>query len=120
MKMPITFFKSFLVVFSSLLLTTQVFAAGADIIAGIKNLKTPVPGYFSGGQATDVQLTALANAGVKHIINLRLTSETPNFNEASIVMNKGMIYHHLPVNGVEGLSLDNIKTLDRILKEVGT
>ncbi|RLA38234.1 MAG: hypothetical protein DRQ64_09085, partial [Gammaproteobacteria bacterium] len=86
---------------------------------GIKNLKTPAPNYFSGGQPTGEQLTALAGAGVKHVINLRPASETPKLDEASLVADRGMSYHSLPVDGAAGLSLNNVKALDQLFKQAG-
>ncbi len=119
MKKLNLFCHSVLIAVSGLILCAQTIANDADTIAGIKNLKTPAPNYFSGGQPTTEQLDALAGAGVKHVINLRLSSETPKFDEESLVVDRGMIYHSLPVDGVEGLSLSNIKALDQLLKQSG-
>jgi uncharacterized protein (TIGR01244 family) len=111
--------KNCLIAFGALIFCAQLIANDASIIAGIKNLKTPGPGYFSGGQPTDVQLSALAGAGVKHVINLRPASETPKLDEASLVADRGMIYHSLPVDGAAGLTLSNVKALDQLLKQAG-
>ncbi len=111
--------KNCLIAFGALIFCAQLIANDASIIAGIKNLKTPGPGYFSGGQPTDVQLSALAGAGVKHVINLRPASETPKLDEASLVADRGMIYHSLPVDGAAGLTLSNVKALDQLLKKAG-
>ncbi len=119
MKRTNIFYKSVLIAAGALLLCAQIIADDASIINDIKNLKTPGPNYFSGGQPTDEQLTALAGAGVKHVINLRPASETPKLDEASLVADKGMIYHSLPVDGAAGLSLNNVKALDQLFKQAG-
>jgi len=108
-----------LITAGTLLICAQLIADGVNIIAGIKNLKTPTTNYYSGGQPTAEQLTALAGAGVKHVINLRPASETPKLDEASLVADKAMIYHSLPVDGAAGLSLNNVKALDQLFKQAG-
>jgi len=54
-----------------------------------------------------------------HVINLRPVSETPKFDEASLVAARGMSYHSLPVDGAAGLSLNNVKALDQLFKQAG-
>ena len=111
--------RSSLIVFAALLFCAQLIADDASVIAGIKNLKTPRPNYFSGGQPTGEQLTALAGTGVKHVINLRPTLETPKLDETSLVADRGMSYHSLPVDGAAGLTLSNVKAFDQLLKQAG-
>ena len=119
MKKLNLFCHSALIAISALILCAQTIASDADTIASIKNLKTPAPNYFSGGQPTDEQLTALAGEGVTHVINLRPASETPKLNEDSLVADKGMIYHSLPVDGAAGLTLNNVKALDQLFEQAG-
>ena len=57
---------------------------------------------------------------MKHVINLRPSSETPGLDEASLVADKGMSYHSLPVDGAAGLTLNNVKALDQLLKQAGS
>ena len=113
------FYKSLWVAVGALMLCAQLMADDANVISGIKNLKTPGPNYFSGGQPTGEQLTALAGAGVVHVINLRPASETPKLDEASLVAGKGMVYHSLPVDGAAGLNRHNVKALDQLFKQAG-
>ena len=119
MKRLNLFCHSVLIVISALILCAQTIASDTDSIIGIKNLKTPEPNYFSGGQPTTEQFDALAGAGVVHVINLRPASETPKLNESSLVADKDMIYHSLPVDGVAGLTLNNVKALDQLFKQAG-
>jgi len=119
MKRTHLFAKSVLIMVGALMFCAQLIADDANTIAGIKNLKTPASNYFSGGQPTAEQFDALAGAGVKHIINLRPASETPTLDESSLVADKGMIYHSLPVDGAAGLTLSNVKALDQLFKQAG-
>ena len=119
MKKTPMFVKNLLIVMGTLMFCGLVSAEDTSILTGIKNLKTPVSNYFSGGQPTDRQFAALAEVGVKYVINLRPVSETPKFDEASLVEDKGMIYHSLPVDGAAGLTLNNVKALDQLFKQAG-
>ncbi len=119
MKYFYLFLKKSIVVASVVIFCTLTFASDTQIISGIKNLKTHAPNYFSGGQATEEQFTALAELGVKHVINLRPASETPRFDEASLVTGKGMVYYSLPVDSAADLNLSNVKALDQLLKKTG-
>ena len=111
--------KNIFITIGACLLCAQLVASDANIIAGIENLEIPGPNYFSGGQPSDEQLSALAGVGVKHVINLRPVSETPAFDEASLVASKDMMYHSLPVAGATGLTLAKVRTLDQLLKQAG-
>lgn len=88
-------------------------------IASIKNLKQPSEQILVGGQPNSHQLTALAEAGVKHVINLRPRAELPNFDEAQLAAAEGMEYHLLPIHGAKGLTLENVRALDRLLLQAG-
>jgi len=119
MKKTQMFVKNLLIVIGALMFCGLASAEDTSTLAGIKNLKTPAPHYFSGGQPTDRQFSALAEIGVKYVINLRPVSETPKFDEAGLVEDKGMIYHLLPVDGAAGLTLSNVKALDQLFKQAG-
>ena len=73
-------------------------------IASIKNLKQPSALIMVGGQPNSYHLTALAEAGVKHVINLRPQAEFPDFDEAQLAGATGMEYHLLPIDGAAGLT----------------
>lgn len=89
-------------------------------LAGLKNLKAPAAGYLSGGQPDAAQLVALADAGVIHVINLRPSSELPDFDEAQFAAAAGLQYHSLPVDGAAGLTEANVRALDKLMLEAGT
>ena len=111
--------KRMLFGFSILLLSIPAFPASVDTLAGIKNFKTPAANTYSGGQASEAQFTALAEAGVKHVINLRPASEMLDFKEPALVEGKGMRYHVLPVSGLTDLKVKTVKRLEQILQQVG-
>ena len=48
--------------------------------------------------------------------NLTLDSETPDFDEAAAARHKGLLYRNLPINGANGLSLENVKAFDALLR----
>lgn len=82
--------------------------------AEIMNLRTPEAGLFSSGQPTQEQLQVLAQSGVKHIINLRPSSEM-DWDEGAYVQSLGMEYHNIPVAGADDLTAENAQKLDSIL-----
>lgn len=85
--------------------------------AEILNLRNPEANVFASGQPTQEQLQLLANSGVKHIINLRPTSEQ-DWDEAAYVKSLGMEYHNIPVAGAEGVSSENAQQLNELLSRL--
>ncbi len=85
--------------------------------AEIMNLRTPEANVFASGQPTQEQLQVLANSGVKHIINLRPTSEQ-DWDEGAYVKSLGMEYHNIPVAGADGVTSENAKQLNDLLSSL--
>ncbi len=94
--------------------TAQQVDTTAIANAEILNLSTPAENVLASGQPTQEQLQLLANSGVKHIINLRPTSEQ-EFDEEAFVKSLGMEYHSIPVAGADGVTSDNAKKLDDLM-----
>ncbi len=97
-------------------------ASGADGkseagVTGIRNFKAPAPGYLVGGQPKAGHFLALADTGVKHVINLRPKDELPGFPEETLATAAGMNYHLLPVASVDDLNLANVQALDQLLQK---
>jgi len=91
----------------------------AIIQFSIKNLANPEQSIFTGGQPSQEALTALAKAGVKHVINLRPVLEqeqSQDWNEAEMVKSLNMQYHSIPVAGTAGITLENATALADLLK----
>lgn len=82
--------------------------------AEILNLSNPEANVFASGQPTQEQLQLLASSGVKHIINLRPSSEL-DWDEAAYVKSLGMEYHNIPVAGAEGVTSENAQQLNDLL-----
>lgn len=82
--------------------------------AGLMNAKTPEAQVVSSGQPTQEQFQVLANAGIKHVINLRPASEL-DFDEKAVVESMGMMYHSLPVAGAEDVTHQNAQSLSKML-----
>ena len=81
----------------------------------IKNLQHPAEHTFTSGQPSQEAFSALAKKGVQVVVNLRPQSEQ-DWNEQAKVESLGMSYINLPVAGAEGVSFENAKKLDEILK----
>lgn len=73
---------------------------------------SPAPNLVTGGQPTADDFKALAAAGLKHVINLRPTTEDAGFDEAALVAKLGMRYTLIPVAGAGDLTEDNARKLD--------
>ncbi len=87
--------------------------AGADIL----NLRQPEASIMSSGQPTEEQFSVLADAGVRHIINLRPRDEQ-DWDEGALVRSLGMEYHSIPVAGGAGVTRDNAQALYDLLESV--
>jgi uncharacterized protein (TIGR01244 family) len=88
-----------------------------DIIgqADIVNLIAPEENIVSSGQPTQEQFQVLADAGVRHVINLR-TPQEMDFDEAALVESLGMEYHSIPVAVSAGITRDNAQQLYDLLE----
>lgn len=80
----------------------------------IPNHASPVQGLHNGGQPTEDQLKAFAEAGVKLVINMR-PDEEMEFDEEALVESLGMVYLHLPISGPPDLGEDAQRALAQAL-----
>ena len=83
----------------------------------VKNLNITSKTSMASGQPTQEQLAALADMGIKHVINLRPDSET-DWDEKSVVEGLNMEYHLIPVPGKPGITIENAKKLDELLQQL--
>lgn len=97
--------------------TAQQLDSAAIENAEILNLSNPQANVFASGQPTQEQLQLLASSGVKHIINLRPSSEQ-DWDEEAYVKSLGMEYHNIPVAGAEDVSSDNAQQLNDLLSSL--
>ena len=95
----------------------QAEEAGASALLPIRNARVPVEGVLSGGQPSPEQIEAAARAGFRTVINLRTEGE-PGFEwEREAVESLGMRYVLLPVAGADGLTRENVESLDAALEQ---
>ncbi|MEO6264786.1 MAG: sulfur transferase domain-containing protein [Luteimonas sp.] len=112
-----------LIVLSLLLFAAPAWAADAldtKALASLPNLANPAPNLATAGRLQAKDIPVLAKAGVRHVIDLTVDSETPDFDEAVAVRNAGMQYHNLPIRGAEDLTPDNAARFDRLIADVGS
>jgi len=87
----------------------------------IKNLANPKQSVFTGGQPGQEALAALADAGIKHVINLRPVPEQKQalqWDEAELVQSLNMQYHTIPVAGAAGVTLENATALAELIQRL--
>lgn len=82
--------------------------------AGVANLSVHDNNVYASAQPTPEQLQQLADAGVRHIINLRPDSEQ-DWDEKSAAEALGIQYHSIPVSGRADLTSENAEALDNLL-----
>ncbi len=68
-----------------------------DAIRGVPNACQALPRVVTGGQPDKSHLEALAQAGVKVVLDLRAPHEPRPFDEPAIVHSLGMTYANVPV-----------------------
>ena len=76
------------------------------------------PNRYAGGQPSSDDLKALKEQGVRHIISLRTPGEVAGGIEGN-GQAEGMNYHHIPVAGAAGVTVENAMRLDALLAEIG-
>jgi protein tyrosine phosphatase (PTP) superfamily phosphohydrolase (DUF442 family) len=82
------------------------------LVSGMLNAYCPLPGVVTGGQPSREHLQALADAGVKVVLDLRLPNEPRPFDEPAEVEAAGMEYVLVPVQGaVPDASFDAVRAL---------
>lgn len=82
------------------------------------NLMHPQDSVFTSGQPTQEEFQAMAEAGIKHIINLRPNAEM-DWDEAQYVESLGMTYSQLPIASAADLTVSNAEALDQLLNKAG-
>lgn len=85
----------------------------------IPHVKRPSESLVTGGQPDQAQLRQVADAGVKHVINLRPIQEQGE-DEAPAVEALGMHYHHIPIAGPQDINAETVALLNGLLREIGS
>ena len=89
----------------------------------IKNLANPKQSVFTAGQASKEELTALADAGIKHVINLRPLQEqeqdqAQDWKEAELIKSLNMQYHSIPIANAADINIENATKLAELMKSI--
>lgn len=95
-------------------------ALDTEALASLPNVASPLPNIATAGELRAKDIALIAKAGVRHVIDLRLDSETPEFDEAGAVLDAGMQYHNLPIAGADDLTPYHAVRFDRLIAEVGS
>lgn len=90
---------------------------GEGALDALPQHSQPAPGLHASGQPSVEALAALPAAGVKVVIDLRPDEETPALDEAAVVRQSGLVYENLPIAGKAGLTRENVKAFDALLKK---
>jgi uncharacterized protein (TIGR01244 family) len=90
-------------------------AAALVATASGVTLNMPKPGLYTAGQPAAGDWAALADAGVRTVVNLRTAKEMQGRDERSEVAAAGMRYIEIPVDGAGGISSENARRLNEAL-----
>jgi protein tyrosine phosphatase (PTP) superfamily phosphohydrolase (DUF442 family) len=85
----------------------------------VRNARLPLPQLLTAGQLTEAQLDGLAEAGFENFISLRLADEDGAGWEEAHAASQSVSFTRLPVAGTDGLTLENVQELDRLLDSAG-
>jgi len=91
----------------------------AKALASLPNAAHPSANLVTSGRLQAKDIAMVAKAGVRHVIDLMVDSETPDFDEAIAVRDAGMQYHNLPISGADDLTRDNAARFDRLINAAG-
>lgn len=80
----------------------------------LKNGREPFEGVITGGQPSQRQLERAASLGVSTVINLRMPQESGGKREDVEAL--GMRYVSIPVDGADGLTVENARALAEALE----
>ncbi len=96
-----------------------LFLLALSIVASANEpaFRQPRAGLYTAGQPSAQQLREAAAAGVTTVIDLRQPDEDRGYDEAALAEQLGLRYVRLPIAGASGITDDNARTLQRLLKQ---
>jgi uncharacterized protein (TIGR01244 family) len=80
-------------------------------------LHRPKPGIYSAGQPVAEDWAAIADAGVRTVVNLRTPAEMKARDERAEVAAAGMRYIEIPIDGVGGITQENARRLSAAMAD---
>lgn len=100
-------------------LPMPLMAGGAVDWPDIEGAMQPRPESLVVGQPQPHELVALERAGVRHVVNARTEGELEAWDEARLLDELGVEYHHIPIAGADDLDPEAVRRFDEILGEIG-
>lgn len=91
----------------------------AALASGTNNIANPAENIFTSGQPSREEFAALAELGVKHVVNLRPQPEQ-DWDEAAYASSLGMQYHSIPVADANDITPANAEKLKQTLQSMGS
>ncbi len=86
-----------------------------SILQSLPDAAHPTPEIVTAGAIGASDIPLIKKDGVRHVIDLRTDSETPDFDEAVAVHAAGMTYDNLPIRGAQDLTPTNVERFDRLI-----
>jgi len=78
----------------------------------------PVDGISVAGQPDKAAFEVFASAGYTTVIDMRTAGEDRGLDEAAVVTDLGMTYVHMPIAGLDAISFENARELDKLLNDI--
>lgn len=94
-------------------------AYGRTLVSAVPGARTPAPGIFAAGRLDASDVERIAGSGIRHVIDLTLDAETPEFDEAAAVQAAGVGYSNLPLRGAVDLTREHVLAFDALLQDTG-
>lgn len=86
----------------------------------VRNLAQPAPGLFTAGQLEEPQMEALAAAGLRWFVSLRLPDEPGSGWEEAAAARLGVHFARLPIDGASGVTDEQAAALDALMAQAGS
>ena len=90
---------------------------GESPLIAIYNARVPVDGVLTGGQPSEAEIERVARAGYRTVVNLRTAGERGNWDAEPRVKELGMRYLSIPIEGADGITVENAARLGEILAD---
>lgn len=87
-----------------------------DELPRVADAVNPASGVIAAGRLKPDDMARLRQAGIRHVIDLTLDAETPDFDEAEAVRSAGIRYSNLPLRGPADLTLENAIAFDQLMR----
>jgi uncharacterized protein (TIGR01244 family) len=78
----------------------------------------PVDGISTAGQPDKAAFEVFANAGYTTVIDMRTEREDRGLDAPAVVTELGMTYINMPIAGLDAISFENARELDKLLSEI--